>query len=131
MKKFYVGVKGFVVKDGKMLLLKKRGEGFWEVPGGRIDDDESIEQALRRELKEEVSNIGDANIGEIVGAHRLQKNVDSDISLVLVYFLVHATISGDPELSEEHEDFMWADKHEALQRMIDKKDIIETVFEKL
>lgn len=51
-------VAGFLERDGKVLLVKrpshkKRG-GLWEFPGGKIEEGESPEEALARELKEEL-----------------------------------------------------------------------------
>jgi 8-oxo-dGTP diphosphatase len=47
-----------VVRDGRVLLTKrpedKRHPGMWEFPGGKVDPGESPEEALRRELKEEL-----------------------------------------------------------------------------
>jgi len=131
MKTFYVGIKGFIAKDGKVLLLKKVGEDLWETPGGRIDGDETIQEALNRELHEEVANIKNIEIKDILGAHRLQKDINGDTSLVLIYYLVRADIDGIPELSDEHDDYMWADKDEALKAMADKRRIIEKIFEEL
>lgn len=45
-----------LVVEGKVLLIKRGREPFqgqWAIPGGRIDDDETAEQCLRREMKEE------------------------------------------------------------------------------
>jgi len=45
-----------LVEGGKLLLIKRAAEpwkGQWAIPGGRIDDDESAEQCLKREMKEE------------------------------------------------------------------------------
>lgn len=52
-----VGVGGVVVQDGRVLLLlrKKPPEaGFWSLPGGRVEFMERVEDALVRELREEL-----------------------------------------------------------------------------
>lgn len=44
--------------DGRFLLTSrppgKVYEGYWEFPGGKLERGENVEQALRRELKEEI-----------------------------------------------------------------------------
>lgn len=57
---FRVSAKAIVVKDDKILLVQEP-DGRWELPGGGIDASETIEQALKRELKEEL----DASISKI------------------------------------------------------------------
>lgn len=42
---------------GQILLLKRADEpskGWWDLPGGFVDEDESLEEAAQRELMEEV-----------------------------------------------------------------------------
>ncbi|WP_210413724.1 NUDIX domain-containing protein [Leptospira ilyithenensis] len=43
-------------KKGKVLLIQqtKKGQGYWLLPGGGIEFGESAEEALQRELKEEL-----------------------------------------------------------------------------
>ncbi len=120
MKTFYVGVKGVIVREGKVLLLRtnsnheNRGDR-WEMPGGRIDGDETIEQALSRELKEELPNIQNIQIGEILSANRIDKDIRGKISLVLVFYRVTVEFVGrEPKLSEEHLEFKWVDQATAL-----------------
>jgi 8-oxo-dGTP diphosphatase len=111
MKKFYVGVKG-VIHDsrGYLILLKNEKvhrETVWEVPGGRIDDSEDFEEALRRELSEELPGIEVSEIKQLLGAYRLPKDIDVDTSLVLLYFLVEAIVPETVLLSDEHSEYSW------------------------
>jgi 8-oxo-dGTP diphosphatase len=50
---------GVLVRDDDSFLLTSRPEGkayagYWEFPGGKLESDEAVEQALRRELQEEI-----------------------------------------------------------------------------
>ena len=53
-----VAVGVLVRPDGQFLLTSrppgKVYEGYWEFPGGKLEAGESVEQALRRELQEEI-----------------------------------------------------------------------------
>jgi 8-oxo-dGTP pyrophosphatase MutT (NUDIX family) len=50
-----VATKAIIVKGEKILLARDhRNETIWELPGGRINVDESIEMALKREVLEEL-----------------------------------------------------------------------------
>ena len=53
-----VGVGGLIFdkKKGFLLLLRNRQPevGYWSIPGGKIEFRESIEDALKREIKEEL-----------------------------------------------------------------------------
>lgn len=45
---------GLLIRDGKVLLQRKRTDRFWALPGGRVEPGETPEEALRREFLEEL-----------------------------------------------------------------------------
>lgn len=53
-----VAVGVLIRADGQFLLTSRPAgkvyEGYWEFPGGKIEAGETLEQALRRELQEEI-----------------------------------------------------------------------------
>lgn len=52
-----VGVGGIVLQDGKVLLLLRKNApeaGSWSLPGGRVEFMEHLEEAVVRELREEL-----------------------------------------------------------------------------
>src|SRR3954462_3610167 len=48
-----------VTRDGKVLVCQRKDDdtlgGYWEFPGGKCEDGETLEQCLARELEEEVA----------------------------------------------------------------------------
>ncbi|KAA1189114.1 NUDIX domain-containing protein [Pseudohalioglobus sediminis] len=58
-----------IVRDGKVLAARrgpgKHLEGYWEFPGGKLEENESPESCLERELAEEFSI--SSKIGEYIG----------------------------------------------------------------
>ena len=58
-----IPVKAIIVRNGKICLVQE-GDGRWGLPGGRIDIGESVQEALRREIKEEIGC--DIQVGKIV-----------------------------------------------------------------
>lgn len=52
------GAYGVVIKEGKLLLSRKKAgpyQGLWDLPGGGIEFGEAPEEALERELVEETA----------------------------------------------------------------------------
>jgi len=65
---------GAVVQDaaGRLLLIRRRNDphaGFWSLPGGRVEGDETLEQAVRREVLEETGLL--VRAGAVVGRVRI------------------------------------------------------------
>ena len=57
-------VAGVIVRDGRFLAARRSESmawaGFWEFPGGKVEAGETLEEALKRELHEELSIAIDA-----------------------------------------------------------------------
>jgi len=106
---FNIGVKGIIVQSGKVLLVKRMtNDGFfWEAPGGRIDDNESLDQTLLRELKEELPGIVNIRIGELLHAARIPGMPLGDRGLTLIWYAVDAEFPDGVRVSEEHESYKW------------------------
>lgn len=129
-KLFNVGIKAMIRRGDKLLIVRDT-EGRWEMPGGRMDANETVEQTLRRELGEELPNIKSVQIHDIMGAYRIHKDIKPDVSLALIFYKVTAEFEGgEPELSDEHEEYRWATKEEAIEIAYDKyKDAIEKAYQ--
>ena len=66
-------------------------------------------------MKEELPNIQNIEIGKVLDAFRVQKDIAGDVSLTLIFFKVSADFSGDPQISDEHEQWKWVSKDEAVK----------------
>jgi 8-oxo-dGTP diphosphatase len=99
-----VAVGVLVRADGAFLLtsrpLGKVYAGYWEFPGGKLEAGESVEQALRRELQEELG----ITIGAVTPWH--VEMVDYPHALVRLHFCKVFDWSGDLQMREA-QDFSW------------------------
>lgn len=63
-----VRVAAAVIKDGEFFFATARGygeyKGKWEFPGGKIEEGETPQQALKREIEEELDT--EINVGEYI-----------------------------------------------------------------
>jgi ADP-ribose pyrophosphatase YjhB (NUDIX family) len=91
---YNVGVGGAVVHNGKLLLVRRAsryGRGNWQIPGGYIEPDETMEVAAVREVAEEAGV--QAEVVGVLGI-RSRYNPDNGNSIYVV-MLMHP-ISGEP-----------------------------------
>jgi 8-oxo-dGTP diphosphatase len=106
-KRSFTCVDGVLVKEGKILLLKRNVEpfrGFWHVIGGHVEDNETLKEALKREFKEETDL--DVHIGKVLD-WRIEETFDR--IKIIVVFRVYNTI-GEVKLNEESLEYGWFDQ---------------------
>ena len=85
--------------------MKKDQGGLWEFPGGKVEKNESYENALIREIKEELN--ADIEVDEYVGEN-VHHYPEKDIKLI---FYKAKLLSEQIELLE-HEGYEWITKEE-------------------
>jgi ADP-ribose pyrophosphatase YjhB (NUDIX family) len=91
---YNIGVGGAVVRDGRLLLVRRasrHGRGNWQLPGGFIEPNETIEQAVVREVLEEAGVI--AEVEAVLG---LRSRYDPDSGNGIYIVLVLRPMSGEP-----------------------------------
>lgn len=102
-------VAGVIYKKNKFLIaqrnLKKEQGGLWEFPGGKVEKNETYEQALIREIKEEFN--ADIQVETYIG-ETIHHYPEKDIKLK---FFRATLLSSKIELLE-HEDCKWITKEE-------------------
>ena len=105
-------VAAIIKKNNSFLIVQRNKDKHlglkWEFPGGKVEFNESLEEALIREIKEEL-NIA-INVHNKIG---VEKYKDSKINVILHYFICSFQ-SGIIKLYE-HENFVWAEKKDFIK----------------
>ncbi|WP_353132556.1 NUDIX domain-containing protein [Limnohabitans sp.] len=99
-----VAVGVLVLDDGSFLLTSrptgKAYAGYWEFPGGKLEADETVEEALRRELQEEIGiTIHDCTLWKI-------ERIDYPHALVQLNFCKVTQWTGELQMLES-QSFAW------------------------
>ena len=106
-------VTGIIQNKDKFLIVKRKEKesihgGLWVFPGGKVEENEDIFTALKREIKEEVG-LDISNERKQISEYEYERP-DGEIT-VGVCFLVK-TSNDKITLSDELEDFAWVNKEE-------------------
>jgi 8-oxo-dGTP diphosphatase len=111
---------GAVVVDDEHLLLVRRGrgpaQGFWSVPGGRVQRGETLAEAVTRELREETGLEG--MCGPLIGWAEVLDEADPTQHFVILDFEV--TVVGDepPTAGDDAAEAEWVDLHAVGERAL-------------
>ena len=94
-------VKSVVMRDGKVLVLTKP-DGRPDLPGGQVEEGESFEQCLYREIQEETGIT--VRILRLISEWSYTKG--TELTVVGITYQCEY-LGGNVELSSEHTEYRW------------------------
>ncbi len=107
----YLGVSCALIHDGKILVVRRSLDddflaGYYELPGGKLDPGETEEDAIRREMAEEVG----LRVEPVKRYRKFEYQAGPNSVGTDLEYLVRLADGEDIEklkLSDEHDDYKW------------------------
>lgn len=98
--------------DKKVLILKRSSDastfpGYWNFPGGRVEEGEPIKEAAVRELREES--------GLEVKSSDLIYLIASNLPNLIIHYFLTSNFSGQVVLNKESTEYQWVDIYDVLE----------------
>ena len=119
--------------DGKNLqvLLVKRGndpyKGMWALPGGFLNEDETLKEAALRELKEE-TGIVPRYTEELCSCSGVNRDPRGRVISVVYYSFVHDV---EAHAGDDAAETQWFNIYELPNMAFDHEEVMKTAIEKL
>lgn len=115
MGSFNFAQKAFIVKESRLLMVKKskddpKNPNKWEVPGGRMEFGEAVEEHIKREVKEEVGL--DIQIGEpfAIWTWKIKKQkadgTSEEVQIVAVASVCYADTTTITDIGQVEDDYL-------------------------
>jgi len=123
-----------LLRRGNQLFIAKRADtkqtwpGQFELIGGHVDPGETLEDALRREVREEIGV--EITIGQIVGAFTYES--EDTFKVEICYLCELADASAEPVINpEDHSEGRWISRDQTgmLEKVDNETDMITKAFE--
>jgi ADP-ribose pyrophosphatase YjhB (NUDIX family) len=102
-----LAVSAAIFRDGKILLVRRAhspAQGFYSLPGGRVEFGETLHTALHREVDEETAL--KIEIAGLAGWREVVPGAGGGGHYVIMSFAAR-WLSGEPVLNDELDDFRW------------------------
>lgn len=134
--KIEVHVAGICFNRDKALIAKRNSlrkiyPNFWECGGGQVEDGENFEDAIKRQLKEELGIIVEPikvfKTYEILIQDAKQKKIPG---IKFICKIIKFVNGKEPQISEEHSKWRWQsiDKLDGLEFIPGLKEDIKTAY---
>jgi len=122
-----IGVGAVIIKDGKILLEKRKnepGKGKWSIPGGLVELGESVEQTVIREVKEETGlEVEKPEHIDVVDNVVRDENGEIKYHFIIIDYFVKLK-GGTVKAASDAEELKWV----ALDE-VEKYDLTKTFME--
>ncbi len=99
--RFRIGVFAVIEREGRYLLARRRDIGWWNLAGGGMEYGETVQEALAREVREEIGCA--IQIRRLVGVYSKPRKRE----VVLAFLCALAPGSPEPATSEEVSEVAW------------------------
>lgn len=119
------GVSGFIYNRGKVLVVRRSRKekfmpGYYDIPGGKVEFGETLEEALMREIREEVNLSVKVVKPYSSFSYVTLKNTRHTVD---IQFLVMAKNIKNLKINDDHDDFRWISEKEIGKYKFSKERI--------
>ena len=111
----YLAVSAAILRDGKILIVRRARKpalGVYTLPGGVVEAGETLEEAVRREVREETAL--DIEPVTLAGHREViirDAQARTERHFVILCF-ASRWLSGEPQLNDELDEARWIDPQE-------------------
>lgn len=112
--------RSFVLREDRRMIIVKRTKtdrhqpGLWEIPGGKLDEGETLAQAHKREVMEETGLLIEPAAQLFFPDSYIIPNDPYKGVFFVTLFGIAKLVGGTLELSSEHDDSAWVTYEEML-----------------
>ena len=128
-KKFPISVQLILENQNKILLMKRKNTGYEDgkycLPGGHVESNEEIKQALIREAEEELGitiNVKDVQFYKVLN----RKINENEAYIDFVFKVMHWSKNVTNNEKDKCEEIIWIDKNKLPKNIL---DFIPTLLE--
>lgn len=118
-----------IIKDGKLLVSKKFKKEFYKIPGGTVEEGETLEQCCKREAKEEAN--AEIEIFEQLHTLILNKNPETQERMNISVYNFKAELKNPDKLkAAEGHEIAWLDIKDLKEGKYSLSPNIKNLIEK-